>query len=985
MPLQVLRVLTVLLATGLCTLGAVRVQAEVSDAPRYAMTAWAAEKGLPPGDVFAIAQDVDGYLWLGTPSGLLRFDGSRFMAWPPADAGWTLPSGPVHAIVGSPDGSLWVGFGGGGGVVRIHGEEVVRHSTADGAPPGVTEMIQDRQGTIWVATRRGLYRYANGRWSLLGKADGFDAVDAYGLHEDRAGRLWVATGRGVYRGTGDHFELIDPEAVNVQSLVSDASGNIWITDPNRIVRRLLSATGPLPAPDIRLPASAWRMIQDRKGQIWAAAFGGGLLRIANPTDPAAVIQRVEYEHRLAGSPRSLFEDREGHIWVGMRGGLLRLSESSFASAASLEGLTNEGVRTTVAGKDGSVWVATGHGLNRFTGSQRTAYGLAQTMALHTDRHGVLWVSAARQLGHWLNGRLAPIDLPDTVPASRVMAITTDSNDTLWLCTSLRGVMAWNGTHLKTVDGEKGLGSRSCQSIHADSQDRIWIGFLAGGAAVHDKGEVRTFTVADGLTPGTVLAILEDRSGAVWMSTSAGVSRYQNGRFTPITRANAPLADLVPVLVEDHEGYIWAGVNSGASVIRFHPQEVDKIAGNPGHQIEYALYDESDGMQQGSQTWQSGVGAVRGGDGRLWIATGMGMTIIDPAQLPPGHPPALPRIEEVTADGRRIAPAQNLALPAGTSTLRIGYGTVSLSSASKLRFRYMLDGMDREWVQAGTGREATYANVPPGDYRFRVSTTRDGRWTEATLWAFSVSPRFYRTRAFAALIVLGSASMLALGWWLRLRAVRNQYALVFEERARVSREIHDTLLQSLAAIGVELESIATQLDASQEPARQGLRRLRRQVGHCLREARDSILELRDNTLMKPRALIDLLRELTENTSRTKGTATEFSYTGRPRPCSPDADIQLFRIAQEAINNAIRHGQAKLVRVALAYRDDHLVLTIIDDGCGFVPDERDPKPAVGEHLGLVTMRERAARVRGRLTILSSPGQGTTIEATVPLVGE
>jgi signal transduction histidine kinase/ligand-binding sensor domain-containing protein len=991
-PVKRIRLSALALALGFCACAATPAGAEPAVPPRYVMTAWAAEKGLPPGDVFAIAQDTDGYLWLGTPSGLLRFDGSRFTAWPPPEMDAPLPTAPVHALVGAPDGSLWVGFGGGGGVVRIRRREIVRYSTSDGAPPGVTDMIQDRQGTIWVATRRGLYRCIDGKWAVVGAEEGFEASDASSIYEDRDGQLWVGTGRGIYRKNGDRFALSDATVLGVQSLAADESGAIWATDPNRILRKLSSKSAVAHSSDIRMPASAWRLMLDRQGQLWAAAFGSGLLRVTNPTGPSPIIERVEYEHRLAGSPRSLFQDRDGHIWVGMRGGLLRLSERSFASPASLEGLTNEGVRTATVGRDGSVWVATGHGLNRFTGVQRTSYSLAQTMALHTDRQGSLWVSAAQRVGKWIDGRLLPVDLPGDVGRSRVMAMTSDARGTLWLCTSLRGVMTWNGRELQALQGgtplrrsggqgDATLASRSCQSIYTDSQDRVWLGFLSGGAAVHDHGSVHTFTVADGMTPGTVLAILEDRNGAVWLSTSTGISRYRSGRLTPITRVNAPLADLVPVLVEDHEGYIWAGVNSGASVIRFHPDEVDRVAANPAHQLEYALYDETDGMQQGSQTWQSGVGGVRGGDGRLWLATGMGMTIIDPARLPPRRPPAVPRIEEVTADGRRLSPASDLRLPAGTSTLRIGYGSVSLASAAKLRFRYMLEGVDPDWVHAGTAREATYANVASGDYRFRVSTTHDGRWTEAAFWDFSVAPPFYRTGSFVALIALAAGSMVVLGWWLRLRAVRSQYALVFAERARVSREIHDTLLQSLAAIGVELESIATELDPSQEPARAGLRRLRRQVTHCLREARESILELRDNTLMKPRPLVDSLRRLAETTTTSKGVTAEFSCSGRPRPCSHDGEIQLLRIAQEAINNAIRHGRATLIRLGLAYRDDEVVLTVVDDGCGFVPDEPDLARA-GEHLGLVTMRERAARVRGRLTIVSSPGQGATIEATVPV---
>jgi signal transduction histidine kinase/ligand-binding sensor domain-containing protein len=969
---------------AVCAAAGSTILAANGPASSYIMSAWATEKGLPPGDVFAIAQDADGYLWLGTPNGLIRFDGSRFTPWTPPNSATALPSGPVHSIVASPDGSLWVGFGGGAGVVRITRDEVYQHTAAEGAPAGATAMIQDRQGAIWVATRRGLFRFAGGRWTLMGQGDGYSGAEAFSLYEDRAGQLWAGTASGVYRRNKESFELVDGAATNVQSLTEDATGAIWVTDSRELLRKLSTNTAPQHQREIRLPAGAWRLLRDSRNQIWAAAFGGGLLRVRDPLASSPLIERFEYEHRLPGSPRSLFEDREGNLWVGMRGGLIRLTEPAFTSVAPLEGLTNDGVRTATVGNDGSVWVATSHALNRFSVSNRTSFDLSQTMALHSDRHGTLWVFGSQTINRLAGNRFEAIPVPDLVANSRVMGATTDSQDTVWLCTALKGVMKWDGTTVSRFLDQSELGDKACQSIFTDSQGRVWMGMLTAGAVVHDKGSFRAFSTRDGLGRGTVLAITEDRRGAIWLSTTSGVSRYQNGRLTSITPVNAPLTDLVPVLIEDQEGYIWVGVDSGAAVIRFHPTEVDRVAANPAHQLEYALYDESDGMQQGSQTWQSGVSAVRGPDGSLWVATGLGMTLIDPRRLPPTRRPPPPRIESVTADGRVVTPARSLALPSRTSTLRIQYGTVSLSSAAKLRFRHILEGVDDEWVYAGSAREASYTGVPSGDYTFRVSTTANGEWTEAARWEFSVAPPFYRTPSFITLSLLGIGLILTAAWLLRLRAVRHQYALVFAERARVSREIHDTLLQSLAAIGVELESIATEMESSQAPAREGLRRLRRQVGHCLREARESILELRNNS-MKPRALVDSLRELAENTTKSKGIRVEFSTAGRPRSSSADTDMQLLRIAQESVNNAVRHGQASLVRINLSFEDNRAVLTVTDDGRGFVPDDHDPAPAVGEHLGLLTMRERAARVRGRMAIVSSPGRGTTIEASVPLMAE
>ena len=297
-----------------------------------------------------------------------------------------------------------------------------------------------------------------------------------------------------------------------------------------------------------------------------------------------------------------------------------------------------------------------------------------------------------------------------------------------------------------------------------------------------------------------------------MSSVAGLSRFQNGRFTTLTTINGPFAGVVPTLVEDNDGYIWMGVNAGSGLMRFNPAEIDKVATNRSHEVEYRLYDVSDGLP-GDLQWNSRPAAVRAGDGRLWLATRAGASVIDPQQLPRIHRPAPPRIDRVVVDGRPLPSIGNIELPARTSNLQVDYGTLSLSAATKLRYRYMLEGVNAEWVDAGARRQATFANVPPGRHRLRVSATNDGLWTEARFWDFSIAPPFYKTNRFYAICLISLLLALGSTWWLRLRAVQHQFSLVIAERARVSREIHDTLLQSLGAIGLELETIASQLDPS----------------------------------------------------------------------------------------------------------------------------------------------------------------------------
>jgi signal transduction histidine kinase len=665
------------------------------------------------------------------------------------------------------------------------------------------------------------------------------------------------------------------------------------------------------------------------------------------------------------------------------GGLLRLSESTIVSDIALDGLTNDGVRAMAVAPDGDVWVATGHSLNRFASSRRDVYDLAQTMALHTDRGGVLWASTANGVGRFVNGRFDLVSAAPQIKWGRVVSFTTDAEGTLWLCSSQQGLVALDGESLSFFDDDAAVGRQPCAFTYSDRHNRVWVGSTSGRVALYEKGAFRSFGEHDGLGRGRVTAILEDRSGALWLSTASALSRFDNGRFTSLTSENGPITGVVPTLVEDGEGYLWLGVNGGAAVMRVHPREMDRRSLDPAHQIEYALYDGSDGML-GELHWLSGATGARAGDGRLWFATGLGVAVFDPGNLPRAVRLSAPRVEVVAADGRRTAPTRDLSIPSGTSTLRVEYGAISLSGASKLRFRFMLEGFDDDWVYAGPMREAAYTGLPAGSYRFRASATSDGQWTEAAVWDFSIAAPFYRRPWFYGIELAAVGLLVVMAWGLRVRAMRRRYALVFEERARVSREIHDTLLQSLGAIGLELETIATQLDSSQDAPRDSLRRLRRQVGHALREARESIWELRD-TAMETHGLADSLRKLAETIATTKGVRTEVTVHGRPRRCSVEVDTQLFRIAQEAINNAIRHGHATHIQVAVDYQKDRIALSVSDNGCGFTADEQDTAAGRGEHLGILSMRERAARIRGRLAIASGPGKGTTIEASGPLMVE
>jgi signal transduction histidine kinase/ligand-binding sensor domain-containing protein len=947
-----------------------------TDPPSYTLTAWTGHAGLALGDVLAIAEDRDGYLWLGTDGGLVRFDGAVFTRHPTDPRAGTAADQTVSALLGSRDGSLWIGHAGAGGVERIRGRERTHFGPGTGLLPGaVAALLEDRTGTIWAGGRGGLSAFRQGQWERVTDASGLTTASVYSIYEDRDGRLWLGTSKGVY-ASGDHgFELRFPASTFVQDFAQDRHGKMWITDTRESIVRLATGEGPIHRAGALVPEGGWRMASDRHGTLWVAALGGGLLRLVDHTSGASALERVPYEHEISGSPRSIFADRNGSLWVGMRaGGLLRVSENSIRNQLPLEGLTNDGVRALRAAPDGSVWVATGHSLNRFIGSRTDVYAVPQVRTLDVDASGQLMISAVYGFGRLENGRFASIDLPPDVRWQEIMSVATDPTGAPWFCSAQQGVMVWHHGTLRRFPDQPRMGD-SCSAIFTDRRGRPWIGFTAGGAAVYEAGSFQHLSEANGLARGAVLQILEDRANSIWIETVSGISRFQDGRFTTVTQSNGPFTNMTAALVQDDDGFLWVGVDSGAALVRFRPNEMDRVAADPLHNVEYALYDASDGLHGEIARQQGRALAARATDGHLWFASGTTLVAIDPRHLPGTQRPVAPRIDSVSADGVQIALADTRRLPAGIRNLAIDWTASSLNAASKLRFRYRLEGYDPEWVHAGPRRSVSYAQLPSGRYRFKVSATYDGVWTDGDTWEFAVAAPFYLSGWFLSLAGLTTIMVIAAAWWLRIRVMQQRYALVFAERALLSREIHDTLLQNLAAIGIELETVVRQLDPRQTAGVEALRRLQHQAAHALKEARDLVVALRRTGISKAPGLVETLRDIADHTTAARATSVTLTVEGSARRCSSDVELQLLRICQEAVNNGIVHGGASAIQIALAFRGADIVLRVIDNGCGF---DAGDGPADGEeHLGLLGMQERAERIGARLSISSTRGAGTVVE--------
>jgi len=969
--------LALALAALICPVAAAHAQPGKDPLADYTVTTWNENDGLPAGRIRAIAQDADGYLWLGTDAGLVRFDGVRFDAW--RSLGDTrLPVGAVSALLTARDGALWIGLGGATPLGRIKDGTLSLYGERDGLEGSyVLSLLEDSSGTIWAGTFQGLFQRVGDRWQRVAGDQGLGDGSVLAVYEDRGKRLWVATLNAVYRRAPaqDRFERVDVISIssNVwQSFSEDASGRVWISDFSQGFKE------PGAASRARRPARrGWGvdLLHDHRGNLWVATQGQGLWRIRGAKDgTAATVDVVNVEDGLASNAvHSLLEDREGNIWLGTHAGLQRLTPHRVTPVKHLAI-----PRAVEATPDGSVWVGTAAGLVRFLSAGRRVYteadGLPGTvvLALHTDRAGALWVSAERGVVRFSDERFSPVLIAPGPKVQRILTMA-GTGDPLWLRDFNLRLFRWRDGRLEPADDVPDMHGKAASALDVGRSGTLYVGSPAGLMYVRRPGYAPR--IYDPRT-GTVGYVMEDSRGHVWVGGVDGLSRLAHDRLTLVTRRNGWPGE-VKSIVEDASGLLWIGTAVG--ILRLDPREVDAVAVNPEHQIRYRLFNTADGVA-GVPFNEGRPSGLRTSDGRLWFVTSSGVTIVDPRSVGPDPAPPAVLVESVAADTRAFDLAGPLQLPAGTSHLQIGFTAVTLSDPMRVRFRYRLDGYDDDWVDAGTARQATYTNLPPRQYQFRVAASAgDGTWGEPSApLTFGIAPKFYQTTWFYLLCGLTVFLIVFASWRLHVRQVRRQFALVLAERIRMSRAIHDTLLQGLAALALQVDDLSHNPDLSSPAGKKRISDVRRQVEGYIRQARRSILDLRTPTLAT-RDLPQALREAAERAIGGRPVELDITVNGTPHTCPAAIEEQLLLIGQEAVNNAVQHGQARRVAVQLDYLEDRMALRIADDGCGFDPATAMQAPG---HYGLVSMRERAGQVRGTLTIASSPGNGTEIETVVPV---
>jgi ligand-binding sensor domain-containing protein len=777
---------------------------------QYIHDNWQTDQGLPQNTVQVICQTLDGYLWLGTQEGLVRFDGVRFVVFNKGNTP-ELANHYITALHADREGNLWIG-GRGDGVVRFRDGAFTLFSTREGFSKNpVRSIYEDRAGNLWMGTSGGgLNRLRDGKITTFTTKDGLSNDQVVAITQDRAGDLWIGTfGGGLNRFRDGKFTsfttrdgLSDDQ---VSSLLEDRAGNLWVGTFNGGLNRFRD--GAFTAFTTKQGLSndqVWSILEDREGSLWIGTDGGGLNRFHEGRF-TPLTSRQGFPSDVV---MSVFEDRERSLWIGTAGGgLNRLRDGKFVTLTMREGLSSDAVLSVFEDRKGNVWMGTdGGGLNRLRDGRVTTVttkdGLSNdhVTAIAEDRQGDIW---AGTMGGGINrlrdGRITAFTTKNGLSYDVVFSILEDHGGTLWVGTDGGGLNRMKDGRFSAFTMKDGLSQDRVIAIHEDREGGLWLGTSGGGLNLFKNGRFSSYTTGGGLSDDRVASIYEDAAGRLWIGTSGGLNRLHEGKLTAYTAANGLYDDRVWQILEDGQGDFWMSSNRG--VFRVSKKDLEAFADGKVKRITSTAYGTADGMRSAECNGEIQPSGWKTRDGRLWFPTIKGVAVIDPAHIPVNRLPPPVVLEEVRVDGKLVphsGPA--LEVQPGSEQLDLQYTALSFPSPQRVLFKYRLEGFDRDWVEAGTARAARYTSLAPGTYTFRVKACNsDGVWNEtgASL-VLRLLPFFYQTRLFQALVGLALVLAGAGVQELRARALKKrarELERIVLEQTRDLRSANEDLRQA----------------------------------------------------------------------------------------------------------------------------------------------------------------------------------------------
>lgn len=967
---------------------------------QYIHNSWGTDKGFPGGTVTSIAQTPDGYLWIGTDRGIIRFDGINFHTF---EAGPATPTfGPVRKLLVDGQGTLWI---------LLQNTKLLRYR--DGtfnlvrgeAENGITALGEGTGNTVLLSSlAMGVLAYKDGNFVNASEAlapgqkanqtaadfSWSTSIAPHRLMEPTAGvisleatsdgKIWLGTeDRGLFLFHGGGVHPVAPQLPNlrVNCFLSVEDHKLWIGTNQGVLlwngTKLTREGVPSSLRDVEVLS----MLRDRDSNIWVGTTRA-LIRI-NEGGVSSITQEI---HSPESQATALFEDREGNLWIGGIQRLEYLRDSAFVTYL-LPHQQSSGA--LYVAPNYYTWIApTGGGLWRLKDGK---YEAISTPGLAGDV--VYSMTSAGSNGLWIgrqHGGLTHLQYGDGVLTAKtftqynglaqnsVYAVLESRDGTIWAGTLTGGVSELNNGHFTNYTTANGLASNTVSSIAESFDETIWFG-TPDGLTEKSANGWQTYRVADGLPSADIDCLFQDSGGVMWIGTAEGLAFFSGGQIHTVPEEAASLHEPIFGIAEDKTGWLWVATAD-------HILQVRRPALNDKEITDVREYGLADGLL-GTEGVKRDKSVVVDSHGRIWFSTNRGLSVVNPARGTVNSKPALVQIDAVLADGTPLDLRTSPKVPAGPERITFRFVGLSLADEERVRYRYRLDALDKHWSDPGMAREATYSGLAPGPYRFRViASNSDGQWNgaEAAL-DFSVEPQLWQTWWFRSLVVLCAGLTVLFLYRVRMQQLTRLLGVRFEERlaerTRIAQDLHDTLLQGIysASIHFDLANNRTPQDSPAKPAMQRGLDLLRQVSQ---EGRNALRSLRSRNASSDgleQALALLPKEFALSGNIDFLVTTE----GEPRVLRPLVRDEAYLITREAIINAFHHAQASRIEVEVDYASHNLRVLVRDNGCGI--DSQLLKIGRDGHWGLAGMRERAGKIGGKLEMLSGVDAGTEVELSVP----
>ncbi|MEW6061285.1 MAG: two-component regulator propeller domain-containing protein [Bacteroidota bacterium] len=959
---------------------------------------WGVEEGLPQSSVNSIIQTRDGYIWLATFGGLVRFDGIGFDVFNSNTSG--IKSERILVLYEDRRGALWFGTEG-GGVGRMFQGKVSTFGIAEGLPGEVvTSLVEDSAGTLWVGTMDGgvgMIVNESASTAAFNKRLPDHAIKS--ILTAGHGSLWICTEVLVHVvGTSVtiYKPVYDIPGSQVNAVKEDSQGKLWIGTDKGLVQFVNGRFEVVTPARGKPPENIWRIMEDRQGTLWLSS-SNGLYQYDK--------QVVDYYGKSDGlidlTVKSVFEDREGSLWVGTNaGGLHQFKHRAFQTVSARDGLPVENITSMAEGSDGKVWIGLQCGgvsvwengrVTDMVGTVMKNYGCV--WSVYEDSKGSLWIGVWDGfLQRWRNGIIEQFSEKDGLQSKIVLSIYEDRDQTLWFGTVDKGLVKFDGKRFRHFTTADGLSHNDVRSIYRDRKGSLWAG-TSKGLNKYDGKTFTTYTSANGFVDAPVRVIYEDSDGVLWFGTyGGGLIRYAEGTFTSFTTNEGLFDNIVSQILEDDNGNFWMGCNRG--IFRIARSELNAVALGKLRRVQCSWYDASDGLRERETNGGFQPAGLKTRDGLLWFPTVKGVTIINPSSIKINNSPPPVVIKTVSVDGMQLNTRDTVVLSYDHKRIQFHVAALSYRAPQKNRFRFILEGFDEQWSNTDQARTISYTTLPPGKYTFRVRASNDdGIWNmEGASLTIVIMPPFWGTWWFRALFVLFFLTVGPAIYFLRVRQLTREKEKQIEfslrliesqesERKRIANELHDGLGQNLLLIKNKL-LVTLQSQNKENTTAEQIEEASNIVSSTIEEVRSISHNLRPHQLDQlgiTKTLRSIVRQMQESTS-IEFASEIHDIDGA---LSPEEEINLFRIVQESFNNILKHSRATKVSVSVVRKKNVISIEVLDNGKGIAhrnagESENLVSPA---GFGISGMQERAKMFGWELEIDSLPDQGTKLSLNIP----